>query len=139
MRGIVQQRFVHGAELLHAKVPVRNAFAPVPGRRRARRYGNDGAAGGRIVQAAAFRERRPGWREQPAVERRHGEIASSATGVRQPRGGAHPVPQADAVPAQRCVTERFNAIALAVDGVPQRHKPACLGEQEKEEAVDNRQ
>ena len=60
--------------------------------------------------------------------------------VRQARDRAQRIPEARgrAVPL-RDVAQRFEAVALAVDRMPQRHQRARFGEQQEQDAIDDRE
>ena len=78
--------------------------------------------------------------EEPAVERRDAEIAGAAPGVRQTRHRAERVPEAGgSLRPLGDRAERLHAVPVAVDGVPERHQPAGLGEEQEQQAIDNRQ
>ena len=137
---VVEQRFVDGAELLDAEIAVRDPLAPAARRRGPRRQRDDGAARGVVVEIAAIGERRPRGREEPAVERRHAQLAGAAAGMREPRHRAQRVPQTGgARRSLRIVAHRLDAVALAIDRVPERDERARLREQQKQDAIDDRQ
>ncbi len=93
-----------------------------------------------IVQIAAFRQRRPRRREQPAVERCHAQIAGAAAGVREARDRPQRIPQSRGpLRSLRHVAQHLEAVALAVDGMPQRHERTRFGEQQKQDAIDDGQ
>ena len=139
-RLIVEQRFVHGAELLDAEVAIRDAFAAGAVRRAARRQRQYCAACRLVVEVAPFGERRACGREEPAVERRDAQFSGAAAGVSEARHRAQRVPPSGAVRrgSGRCA-QRFDAVALAVHRVPQRNERPRLGEQQEEDAVHDRQ
>ena len=93
-----------------------------------------------VVEAAALGERCPRRCEQAAVERRHAQIARAAPGMGQAGDRAQRVPESRR--RRRTfgdVAQRFEAVALAIDRVPQRHECARLGKQQKQDAIDDRQ
>jgi hypothetical protein len=130
---------VNSAELLDAEIAIRDllAGAPVGGRARAQR--EQGASRGFVVQIAALGQRRPAGREQPPVEGRDAKIASAATGVRQAGDGAKNVPQTSRVRTFRQKAERFDAVAVAVHRMPQRHQAPRFGKEQKQNPVDDRE
>ena len=139
-RLVVEQRLVDGAELLDAEIAVGDALAPSAIGRRPRRQRHDRPPRGAIVEIAALGERRPRGREQPAVERRHAQIAGAAAGVREAGDRAQRVPEPRLPPASLGgIAQTFEAVALAIDGMPQRHERARFGEQQEQHAVDDRQ
>ena len=131
-RLVVEQRFVHGAELLDAEIPIGDALAAGAIRRRPCRQRQHGAARSVIVEVAPIGEWRPRRREQAAIEGRHAEVACAAAGVRQPVDGADRVPEAGcASRAFRRRAQRFDAVALAINRMPQRHQASCFGKEQK--------
>ena len=93
-----------------------------------------------VVQVAALGERRPRRREQTAVERRHPQIAGAAAGVREARDRAQRVPEPSAgCGRSAAVAQRLDAVALAVDRMPQRDEAARFGEQQEQDAIDDRE
>ena len=137
---VVEQRFVHRAELLDAEIAVGDALASGAIGRRPGREGEHGAPGRLVVQVAAFGERRPRRREQTAVERRHPQIPGAAAGVREAGDRSQRVPQ----PRRRLRTlgrgaQRLDAVALAVHRMPQRDEAAGFREQQEEDAIHDRQ
>ena len=81
-RLVLEDTFVDRAELLDAEVGICDAVATCgPARRRQRQHG---ATHHGIGDANAIDERRVCGRKQAAIERRDGQIARAAPGVREP-------------------------------------------------------
>ena len=139
-RFVVEQRLVDGAELLDAEIAVGDALASRAIRSRPRRQRHDRPPRRVIVQIAALGERRSRRREEASVERRHLQIAGAAAGMREAGDGAQRVPEARRV---RCllgrVAQPFEAVALAVDRMPQRHERARFGEQQEQHPIHDGQ
>ena len=83
----IEQALVDRAELLHAKLRVRDAL-PAAVQRRAREAERVERAGhAPIVECQVVKQRRACGREQPTVERRDPQVAGLGARVREPRDG----------------------------------------------------
>ena len=60
--------------------------------------------------------------------------------MREPSNRAQRIPRAERTwRSLRRVAQRLDAVAVAIDRVPERHEHARFGEQEKEDAIDDRE
>ncbi len=137
-RFVIEHAFVHRPQLLDAQVAEGDALAPRRGGRGRDRHHRPGREV--IIHAGNLEEGRAARGEQAAVERRDDQVARAAAVVGQARDGLDRRPQ----PAMRSgalglATQRLDGVAALIDGMPRRHQAARLGEEQEEQAVDDRE
>ena len=135
-RCIVEDAFVHTAQLFDTEIGVRNTLPSLTGgsgRQRQHR-----TADGAIVQNDRIGERSMKRREELAVERRDPQRPCPTPAMRQPGDRLQRLPQPwRVVLALTWVPQRLNRVAVAIDGVPHRHQSTSLREQEEQDAIDD--
>ena len=136
----VQQALVHRAELLDAKLRVRDALPPAvkrPARetQRVERLGHPS-----VIKRQVVEQRRTCGRVEASVERGDAQVACLGARVSEPRDCLKRGPRPPRRPRLRKPdAKRFDAVSAAIDGVPHRHQLSCLGEQKKQRAIDRDQ
>ena len=130
-RGLeVQNALVHASELLDAEVRVGDSFHARL--RLPRRQRDERTSSRAVVKRQGVGERRVRRREQAAVERRHAERSRMAPAVGEPRDCLERLPEAAWLQARLDRRpEGLDGVAIAIDGMPPGHQPACFGEQQK--------
>jgi hypothetical protein len=140
LRPVIQHALVHRAKLLDAKVAIGDPRACPPSPRRRRRQREQNPARGFVIDPAAVGKGSDRGSEQPAVERRDPKRARSAAGVGEARNRLQGFPEASGPGrAFRQIAKGLDRIAFAVDRMPERNEAARLGEQQEENAIDDRQ
>ena len=89
-------------------------------------------------QISALGKGRPRGGEQAAVEWGDLEVANLAAGASEMSGGAQRFPQPGY--ARRALhgrTERFQAVAVSIDRMPEWHQSSSLGKEEEQDPIDD--
>ena len=97
------------------------------------------ARGTRPAAPAPLQRRRRLARKQPAVERADDQVVDAAAGARQARDRGQPFPEPTPAAWALRVRQRGDGIGVAVDRVPVRYQIARFGEQQEQDAIDDRQ
>ena len=139
-RFIVEDGFIHGAKLFDAQVAIGNGFAAGMIGRGPRRQCQKRSPRRLVVEVAALGQRSPRWCKETTIEGGDMQIAGMTAAVRQARDGAQRVPQSRRIASPlRPSSKSIDAVALPIQRVPQRHEPASLGKEKKQNAIDDRQ
>ena len=137
---VIEQRFVHGAKLFHAEIPIRDPFAAPTIGRESCGQGQHRAPRGFIVEMRPLGERRARGGEQAPVEGGHPQVPGAAAGMSKSRDRAQRVPETQrAVWAFGGRAEAVETVTFPINRVPHGNQRPRLCEQEEEDAINDRQ
>ncbi len=127
-RLVLEHAFVHGAELFHVEIAVRDRMSSAircrTGTDGEYRTAHDLVGYSTLVECCRMRRR-----EESPVEGSHFELAGPAARMREPGYRQDRIPDATVTPSREKRRDYCaDGVLVAIDWMPDRHETSCFGE-----------